>query len=326
MSVIHIADAQGQKTAFDEAEARKRWNEGAIAANALYWREGMPEWRPAMEFFTAPPPIEAAAAPAIPETTGVPRGFTMDPANLTRWLIGLLWAYLVAAGCAALLSIISLATGEAAKPESEDLTPWDVVILLVHFPFVLIVIVTGVIFLMWIHRANRNARGLGAQGMMFTPGWSVGWYFVPIWALWKPYYAMKEIWQASENPGAWQSQTAPRLLRTWWTLWVISCMLGQMAFRTSFRANTGTELVFSEVISLLSNLADIPLCLVAMRLVRGIIQRQTHWAAQPMQSACALCNQPAAPSDLLYLNNSLVCARCKPVLLQKMREGAPTST
>ena len=35
----------------------------------------------------------------------------------------------------------------------------------------------------------------------FTPGWSVGWFFVPIMNPWKPFQAMREIWQASAEPG-----------------------------------------------------------------------------------------------------------------------------
>jgi len=59
---------------------------------------------------------------------------------------------------------------------------------------------TSILFLMWIYRANSNARQLGAQGMKFSPGWSVGFYFIPILWFWKPYQAMKEIWQASKAP------------------------------------------------------------------------------------------------------------------------------
>jgi hypothetical protein len=39
-------------------------------------------------------------------------------------------------------------------------------------------IVTGVTFLRWI-RMNSNCHGFGAQGMEFTPGWSIGYYFIP---------------------------------------------------------------------------------------------------------------------------------------------------
>jgi hypothetical protein len=38
-------------------------------------------------------------------------------------------------------------------------------------------VASGILVLMWIYRANANARRLGVSGMQFTPGWSVGWYF-----------------------------------------------------------------------------------------------------------------------------------------------------
>lgn len=41
---------------------------------------------------------------------------------------------------------------------------------------------------MWIYRAAWNGRVFaGARQLDFTPGWSVGWYFLPIANLWKPY-------------------------------------------------------------------------------------------------------------------------------------------
>ena len=61
-------------------------------------------------------------------------------------------------------------------------------------------LITGVLYLRWIYRANSNARQLGATGMRFTSGWSIGFCFIPIMNLWKPYQTMKEIWKASANP------------------------------------------------------------------------------------------------------------------------------
>jgi hypothetical protein len=37
---------------------------------------------------------------------------------------------------------------------------------------------------------------------------------------------------------------------------------------------------------------------------------------------CAECRQPFARADLVYLNHSWVCAKCKPVFLQRLIEGA----
>jgi Domain of unknown function (DUF4328) len=77
----------------------------------------------------------------------------------------------------------------------------------VQFPAVLL-------FLMWVYRANKNGRALGAQGMKYSPGWSVGWFFVPIASMFVPYWILKEIWQVSSpNPdGRWRRTTVSPLL------------------------------------------------------------------------------------------------------------------
>jgi hypothetical protein len=62
----------------------------------------------------------------------------------------------------------------------------------IGYGFLAVFIITGIVFLKWIHAANRNARAMGAQGLRFSPGWALGYYFVPVLSLWKPYQAMKE--------------------------------------------------------------------------------------------------------------------------------------
>ncbi len=77
---------------------------------------------------------------------------------------------------------------------------------------------TAVLVSKWIYRANCNARALGASGMAFSPRAAVGWYFVPVANLWKPYQAMKEIWQASVSPFGWRRQPVSWLVPCWWLL------------------------------------------------------------------------------------------------------------
>ena len=77
---------------------------------------------------------------------------------------------------------------------------------------------TAIVVSRWIHLANSNARALGARKMAFTPGGAVGWYFVPIANLWKPYQAMREIWKASAGPLGWQRRPVSALLPCWWLL------------------------------------------------------------------------------------------------------------
>jgi hypothetical protein len=81
----------------------------------------------------------------------------------------------------------------------------------------------AVLFLMWVYRANKNGRALGAAGMKYDPGWSVGWFFVPIANLFMPYWVLKEIWQASSPTphGGWRQTTVSPLLALWWLVSVI---------------------------------------------------------------------------------------------------------
>jgi hypothetical protein len=54
-------------------------------------------------------------------------------------------------------------------------------------------------FLIWLHAAHRNLRTIGASVPRFSPGWVVGWWFVPFGNLFKPYQIMKEIWVGSST-------------------------------------------------------------------------------------------------------------------------------
>lgn len=267
MSQIHITDPSGRQSALTEEEARSRWAGGLIPRQSLYWREGMPAWRPAVEFFEGVSPMipKPPEMPAHP-----PRTFARDPSKLTRILIGFLWAFIVSAVLSAALSGATIAQG-ANTFESEELTPFDLVLLFHASSYIGIYIATAVVFLRWIHRAHLNAIGLGATGKRFSPGWAVGWFFIPIANLWKPYQAMKELWQTSSKPEAWESESVPALLGGWWVLWLLSNVLGQASARLAFREGSGQELaVASEVLSLISSLVDIPLSLVAMRIVKTI--------------------------------------------------------
>lgn len=137
-----------------------------------------------------------------------------------------------------------------------------------------IYIIAGILILMWIYRANYNARRLGADDMEFTPGWSVGWYFIPIANLWKPYQAMKEIWKASADPQSWKTQSVPSLLPWWWFFWIVSGMLGNASLRLSLRADEINELLTANLVTQASDIIDIPLSLILILIINKIYGMQ----------------------------------------------------
>lgn len=144
----------------------------------------------------------------------------------------------------------------------------------------LLLIPTIVLFCIWIYRANLNARALGALNMRFTPGWCVGWFFIPIMNLFRPYQATREIWLASEptfdsaNRERWKRGASSPILPLWWTLWIGSGFLGQLSFRLSLRADDLPALLASSRITLISDFVDLCLAIVALMLVRAIQRRQ----------------------------------------------------
>lgn len=141
----------------------------------------------------------------------------------------------------------------------------------------IIFIMSGIVILKWIHRANFNARNLGATDMVFTPGWSIGWYFVPIVNLWKPYQAMKEIWKASKSPLDWKSEIVPSLLSWWWFLWITSSLISYAWFKLAMRAEELNEFISANIVMLLSDAAVIPLSLVLLAIVKQIYDfQQSH--------------------------------------------------
>ena len=142
----------------------------------------------------------------------------------------------------------------------------------------IIYIVSGILILKWIYRANYNVRQLGASDMQFSPGWSIGWYFIPIAYLWKPYQAMKEIWKASSNPQSWNSQSVSSLLPWWWFFWIVSNMAGYASFLVAMRAEEINELLEANVVTRLSDFTDIPLSLIVIGIISKVHEMQMSHA------------------------------------------------
>ena len=98
--------------------------------------------------------------------------------------------------------------------------------------YLFVYITGGILFCVWLVRASKNARALGAQEMEYSPGWTVGWFFVPVLNLFRPYEAVKELYQASDpeaGPTDWAAFEPPGLLLTWWFSWIAFTIVGSMA-------------------------------------------------------------------------------------------------
>lgn len=198
-----------------------------------------------------------------------------DLARLTKWLRWLLMSGVGLMSVYAFLEVLTLMDFSAGNlPDPDEISGKDLAFIGIGVLHTLLFLTTGVLFLRWIYFANKNVRYFGARHLRFTPGWSIGWYFVPIWNLWKPYQAMKEIWRASIDPAAWSQVPRPGLLPLWWTFWIISSSLSRASTRLELRADTQPEQIVASIVSLFSAIVDLPLNLIAIALLTRI------WSAQ----------------------------------------------
>jgi hypothetical protein len=132
-----------------------------------------------------------------------------------------------------------------------------------------------VLFLVWINRANKNARALGAEGMTFTPAACVWWWFAPIFWLWKPYQAVKEIWRASatDRDADWRNTRVPALLGWWWFFWIVGNIFAWGGFRASTSEDIDLVIAGGSLI-FMSDLLDIPLTVLVILVVTRISDGQ----------------------------------------------------
>jgi len=224
-------------------------------------------------------PAASTSAPASPATTGF-----RDPAALTRWLKIFLCISIAITGLSIVSGLLELKllndmqAGTTLAPGAADSN--DLRQQIIAGGRFISFIVTVVIFAIWIYRANYNARQLGATDMQFSPGWAVGWYFIPIANLWKPYQAMREIWQASAMPGSWQQQPRGPILPLWWTFFLLSNFLGNAAFRLQLGAHTLSEHIMAGSVGVVTDAVDVVSTAIALVLVTQIFRMQmVHRAA-----------------------------------------------
>lgn len=140
-------------------------------------------------------------------------------------------------------------------------------------------------FCIWTYRVAHNALALGGR-LSVSPGFAVGYYFLPGFCLWCPFMALSEIWEASEpRPGA-----APRpssslpLLLAWWSAWLISLWLDVTILRGD--ASAGPEAwVHAIHMALLATAVEVPAIALAIAVIWKLTGRQERRARAELPRA-----------------------------------------
>ena len=243
---------------------------GTVSPDGYWWWDGA-RWQP-----TAPVAPPAAMAPLAPVVA--PRPFRSP-----RLRAELATTFLLILVALNLLDIVNSAVDLAAYGGHLGATAarthllWtDQRNLLVAISWLLVAFPVSVVMVsLWVHRAYANLEPLGRRGSR-SPALAVGWFFIPIANLWKPYQVMAEI--SNKTLGA-----VPRgLLASWWACWLAGIVVGNLQMQFSLRessdpaSHTGPLLV-----SLVSDAIWIAAALLLIRIMRAVTRGQDQAPQAP---------------------------------------------
>jgi hypothetical protein len=150
------------------------------------------------------------------------------------------------------------------------------------FATFLLLVGTGIVWIVWQRRAHAGLPALGVIGLRYTPGWVVAWWLIPFANFVMPLLTMTELWKASDpeaGPADWTGRPLTALLGFWWAFWLLRFpVLGAVA------AGIGTEqdpdaLTARAGAGIASDLAMVVAAVLAIVLVRRIEERRRRKAA-----------------------------------------------
>jgi len=167
---------------------------------------------------------------------------------------------------------------EAVQPEG---TNWFVLAQVINGVLLLLLFVgTAIFFLMWLHEAYVKLDALGAYKPEYTPGWAVGWFFIPFANLVMPYKVVDELWVKSDPmlkepvEESWQKGGSSSLVGWWWGCWIVSNIANRAANRLSSDAETADQLFTAAKVEIVADALTIVAAVLAIMVIRGIDRRQ----------------------------------------------------
>src|SRR5690349_2245412 len=134
------------------------------------------------------PPATSIEAAGAPVAVGYKSAVGLATAIAVMMVIDVIVEACTGVNSFVTISVMKRVIAGEAVPH-EELVAIDMrtgALTLLAAPFML---AAGVLFCFFMPRANRNARAFGSL-LTISPGWTVGWWFIPVACWWMPYQAM----------------------------------------------------------------------------------------------------------------------------------------
>jgi len=306
-----VIDGQ-QAGPYTTAQLKDLKQEGTVHQDTPVWCDGMTEWQPYSSVADSleqsvetkaplptgtggtfsPSQTDADASPYAapkadlgtePEATSFnsnsPYGPYQDPTKVSNIVRGLLIGCLVVTALEITVLVMHLnvlynsQNGLYSQAEYNDaVTDIEEKMGMVTGIGILITISCGLAWAFWTNRVMKNSWAINSLAMDTSPGWAVGWYFVPVASLWKPFHALKEAWEVTiPNAGG--------LIGTWWAFYLLTRFFGVF-----FRIYLGESYSVEEVIRVTyASIADYGInfvsIIIALLMATKLTKSQVAYAA-----------------------------------------------
>lgn len=218
-----------------------------------------------------------------------------SPRSLSFWTILLLAANLGIFLISALLGFIQLLLPyDMALDHGEVMSIWLMfqgLLFLLLFP---IRFATIIVFLIWLYRVYKNLTPLKASYTEYSPGWAVGYWFIPFVNLFRPYQVVQEVWRESDpdfepDMNFFSANTGTNsLLIVWWLLFLASNVSQRFIDTTIESAE-----IFP-IVAIIAGILTSAAAYLAILIVKDITKRQEE-RAQKISSPAI--QEPPPPPD-----------------------------
>jgi len=200
--------------------------------------------------------------------------------KLGRWLQKLLALYVAVLGIeimAAVVAIAALAGTAGTELSSGRLQLAGFSLMAMAYSayaevgaFVLI----AILFLRFLYKAVQQAKGFATPYAYASAGWAVGYWFIPVVNLYRPFEVVKQLFKACTQQAGGKPAAGEQLLSAWWAMFLVSNLAGWMLANSNndFSTTAGvlTYAEYSIGCNLLLMIATFLFWLVNKRLVTAM--------------------------------------------------------
>jgi len=136
-----------------------------------------------------------------------------------------------------------------------------------------------VFFLIWEYRSFNNLSALKARNLEFSPGWAVGWWFIPFANLVKPFQAIRELWNESdpefdEETGFLHvSPGTPEIIGFWWATFLLSGIAARIS-NAMVDSRSGAPSEYFPVALIVASILQLAAAILIILIVKGVTNRQ----------------------------------------------------